>query len=155
MNIQFGKATINDIDELVQRRIDYLLEDYGILTDEQITKIKASLPDYYSKHLNKDLFIYVAKTENIIACCFLLVTEKPANPSFINGLTGTVLNVYTRAEYRRKGISKKLLEELLNDAKNMGLDFVELKSTDAGYNLYKSLGFQDVNTKYHNMKKVF
>ena len=36
----------------------------------------------------------------------------------------------------------------------MGLDFVELKATDAGYNLYKSIGFKDVISKYHNMKIV-
>lgn len=28
------------------------------------------------------------------------------------------------------------------------------KATDSGYSLYKSLGFEDVVTKYHNMKFV-
>jgi hypothetical protein len=35
MNIKSEKATINDIDALVQMRLDYLTEDYGSLTDEQ------------------------------------------------------------------------------------------------------------------------
>lgn len=29
MNIQFEKASLGDINDLVQVRIDYLLEDYG------------------------------------------------------------------------------------------------------------------------------
>lgn len=37
----------------------------------------------------------------------------------------------------------------------MGLDFVELKATDAGYSLYRSLGFEDSVSKYHNMKIAF
>ena len=153
MNIITEKATINDIDELVQMRLDYLTEDYGTLTDAQITKITSSLPDYYRMHLNKDLLVYVARENIIVSCCFLLISEKPANPSFINGRTGSVLNVYTKPEYRKRGIAGKLMEQLIAEANDIGLDYIELKSTDEGYHLYKSLGFQDVQSKYHNMRK--
>ena len=153
MNIVTDKATINDIDELVQMRLDYLTEDYGTLTDAQITKIASSLPDYYRMHLNKDLLVYVARENIIVSCCFLLISEKPANPSFINGRTGSVLNVYTKPEYRKRGIAGKLMEQLIAEANDIGLDYIELKSTDEGYHLYKSLGFQDVQSKYHNMRK--
>lgn len=156
MNIITEKSTVSDTDALVQMRLDYLTEDYGALTDDQIIKIKSSLPDYYRKHINKDLFVYVARDENIIvSCCFLLISEKPANPSFINGLTGSVLNVYTKPAYRQRGIAKKLMKQLIAEAGEMGLDYIELKSTNAGYRLYQSLGFQDVESKYRNMKKVF
>lgn len=153
MNIKPEKATINDIDALVQMRLDYLTEDYGSLTNEQITKMKASLPDYYRNHLNEDLLVYVAREHNIIACCFLLISEKPANPSFINGRTGNVLNVYTKPEYRKQGIAGKLMEQLITEAGALGLDYVELKSTEDGYRLYKSLGFSEEQSRYHNMKK--
>ncbi|MBR1599544.1 MAG: GNAT family N-acetyltransferase [Lachnospiraceae bacterium] len=89
----------------------------------------------------------------IVGCCFLLVTEKPANPNFINGLTGTILNVYVKPEYRRQGIAKRMMDNLLNDAKAMGLDYVELKATEQGRLLYKSLGFEDDVSKYYRMKK--
>lgn len=155
MSIRLEKATLNDVDVLVQMRLNYLTEDYGSLTDEQRIKIESSLPDYYEKHINNDLLVYVAREDSIVACCFLLITEKPANPGFINGRTGMVLNVYTKPEYRRQGIAGSLMRELLADADKIGLDYVELKATDEGYHLYKSLGFDDAVTKYHNMKKVF
>ncbi|MDE6539114.1 MAG: GNAT family N-acetyltransferase [Ruminococcus sp.] len=155
MQIKVEKADLQDINELVQMRIEYLTEDYGSLTDIQIEKIRNQLPEYYNNHLNKDLFVYVVKSEIIISCCFLLVSEKPANPNFINGRTGTVMNVYTKPELRRKGIAKAIMKFLIDDAKKMKLDFVELKSTDSGYNLYKSVGFEDVFSKYHNMKIIF
>lgn len=149
----FERADINDLDSLVELRIYYLIEDYEEISELQINQISEKLPDYYLRHLNKDFFAYVCREENkIVSCCFLYVTEKPSNPAFINGKTGTVLNVYTKPEYRKKGIAGKLIRLLISDAEKMGLDFVELKATDAGYNLYKSIGFEDVISKYHNMK---
>ena len=65
------------------------------------------------------------------------------------------MNVYTKPDFRRKGIAGKIMEFLISDARKMNLDFVELKSTDSGYNLYKSVGFEDVLSKYHNMKIIF
>lgn len=152
MNLITEKASVTDIDELIQMRLDYLTEDYGFLTNAQITKIKSSLPDYYKTHLNKDLLVFVARDTTIVSCCFLLILEKPANPSFINGRIGNVLNVYTKPEYRKQGIAKKLMKQLLAEANDIGLDYIELKSTDMGYHLYQSLGFQDVLSKYHNMR---
>lgn len=154
MQIKVEKADLKDTDELVDIRLEYLTEDYGSLTDSQIQMIKNQLPVYYRNHLNKDLFVYIVRSEKIISCSFLLVSEKPANPSFINGRTGTVMNVYTKPELRRKGIAGKIMEFLISDARKMKLDFVELKSTDDGYNLYKSVGFEDVFSKYHNMKII-
>lgn len=153
MIIIFEKASINDLNSLVELRIEYLTEDYEDMSEPQITQISERLPNYYHKHLNKDLFAYVCREKDKIAgCCFLYIMEKPPSPTFINGITGTVLNVYTKPEYRKKGIAGKLIKLLLSDSEKMGLDFVELKATDAGYNLYKSIGFENVISKYHNMK---
>lgn len=154
-SVRFAKADINDLDSLVGLRIAYLLEDHGTIPQEKLTKISEKLPVYFRKHLNNDLFVYTAKSENeIISCCFLIVTEKPSNLSFINGTVGTVMNVYTKPEYRRKGLAGKLMKMLLADSEKMGLDFVELKATDSGYSLYKSIGFEDAVSKYHNMRIV-
>ena len=155
MDINVDKGSIEDLRILVEMRIDYIREDYSSVSDEQIEEIKEALPDYYSRHINKDLHIYTAKKDKeIIACGFLLVIEKPANPSLIHGKVGTVLNVYTKPEYRRQGAAKKLLKQMLLEARNMGLDYVELKSTEAGYFLYKSLGFEEVHSKHHNMQLI-
>lgn len=151
----FEKASIEYCEQLVKLRILYLTEDHGTLSSEDTKRISDSLPDYYKKHLNKDLFVYICRNENeIVSCCFLLVTEKPANPDFINGKTGTVLNVYTKPEHRKKGYARKLIESMLADAKTMELDYVELKATEDGYSLYKDVGFDDIISKYHNMKYV-
>ncbi len=151
----FDKATIEDIGVLTDLRIAYLNEDLGVISNENLELMQASLPSYYEKHLNKDLMAYVARDEmDIVSCVFLLIVEKPMSPSFITGKTGTVLNVYTKPDYRKKGYAKKLITTMLEDAKAEGLSIIELKATDDGYSLYKSVGFEDVVAKYHNMKMV-
>lgn len=151
----FDKATIEDIGVLTDLRIAYLNEDLGVISNENLELMQASLPSYYEKHLNKDLMAYVARDEmDIVSCAFLLIAEKPMSPSFITGKTGTVLNVYTKPDYRKKGYAKKLITTMLEDAKAEGLSIIELKATEDGYSLYKSVGFEDVVAKYHNMKIV-
>lgn len=88
----FGKAINQDIKQLVKLRAAYLIEDYGGLDEKELTIIKRDLPDYFNKNLNKNIFAYIARNEQeIAACALLLVVEKPMSPAFINGKTGTVL----------------------------------------------------------------
>lgn len=151
----FEMANSGDIKALVELRTEYLSEDYGEIPQSQMTEIAGKLPVYFREHLNKDLLAFVCRYEGMIAgCCFLYISEKPPNPSFISGKIGTVLNVYTRPAFRRKGIAGELMKLLLSEAEKRGLDFVELKATDAGYDLYRSLGFEDAASKYRNMKYV-
>ncbi len=74
------------------------------------------------------------------------------SPAFINGRTGTVLNVYTCPEYRHRGYAKMIMKTLLAEAEKLQLSVVDLKSTVDGYQLYKSVGFADDRSKYHLMK---
>lgn len=148
------RACINDIASLTALRLEFLQEDCGELSVETKSKLIDALPAYFEKNLNHNFFCYlIREMEEVVACAFLLIVEKPANPMFITGRTGTVLNVYTKPRCRYKGYAKAMMETLLQDAVEMNLSFVDLESTDAGYNLYKSIGFTDVAaSKYHPMK---
>ena len=73
----FEKATIKDIDVLTNLRLAYLQEDLGNISNEDSTTIQTTLPAYYTKHLNRDLMVYVARNqEDIVSCAFLLIVEK-------------------------------------------------------------------------------
>lgn len=41
---------------------------------------------------------------------------------------------------------------MLEDAKAENVSNIELKATEDGYSLYRSVGFEDVAAKYHNMR---
>ena len=147
------RAGIADIPFLTEMRLAYLQEDSGEQKEEIIEKLKRDLPVYFEKNLNQTIFCYLVREQGEVAsCAFLLVVEKPASPSFLTGKTGTVLNVYTKPQYRHKGYAKKIMTTLLQDAVDMDLSVVDLKSTEDGYHLYKAVGFKDDVSKYHFMK---
>ena len=151
--VKAQKAGIGDISDLVRMRAAYLKEDHGGLSESDERILRRDLPGYYRKHLNQDLHVYVIREGGtIVSCAFLLVTEKPMSPSFINGKTGTVLNVYTDPSARRKGYARTVMKALLAEAEQMELSAVELQATEDGYPLYRSVGFTDDVSKYHRMK---
>ncbi|HWT75204.1 MAG TPA: GNAT family N-acetyltransferase [Mobilitalea sp.] len=148
------KALIEDVGELVKIRLAYLEEDFE-LTEEQNSAIRAQLPEYFVNHIGKDLNAYVAiDNKEIVSSVFLLIIEKPANPHFITGKTGTILNVYTKPEYRRRGLAGQLLRMAMEDAKAMQLSYLELNATDQGYPLYKKLGFEEAKQRCVTMKYI-
>lgn len=147
------KATSNDIKELINIRIDYLKEDYGNLTSEQIDKLKKQLPEYYSNHIERDMIDYIAEENNqVIASGFLVIIEKLANPAFMSGNIGHILNVYAKPQHRKKGVAGKLLKCIIDEGKKMNLSYLKLKATKSGVNLYKKLGFIEEHSSYIPMK---
>ena len=151
----FEKAVLSDIPALTDLRIAYLQEDLGTIAEDDLHSIRAALPIYFEKHLNNDLMAFVAREGGIIiSCAFLLIVEKPMSPAFITGKTATVMNVYTMPEHRHKGYARKLMTLLLEDAKALDVSIVELKATEDGYPLYRSLGFEEAVAKYHSMRLV-
>lgn len=147
------RASIADIDVLTELRLAYLREDFGALDPQVESTIVQALPVYFREHMNRDLFCFVAREgRTVAAVAMLLVIEKPPSPAFINGRTGTVLNVYTRPEYRRKGLGRRVMERLREYARAADLSVVNLKATDAGHPLYLSVGFKDEASKYRPMQ---
>lgn len=153
--MKFRYAVERDISQLITMRLSYLSEDHHGLSEDQTDAIKVQLTDYFNEHLGKDLFVYVSEeNDQIVSTVFMLVVEKPANPSFLTGKTGTILNVFTKPNYRRRGIAGTLMKMAIENAKQMKLSSLELKATSGGLSLYNKLGFNPEASKYTNMKYI-
>ncbi|MBE6753942.1 MAG: GNAT family N-acetyltransferase [Ruminococcaceae bacterium] len=153
--MKYTQAGADSIPQLVSMRIEYIRDDHGSLdaADEQI--MRSRLPDYFERHLGRDLFAFIAEeNDTVVATALLLIIEKPSNPNFISGFVGNVLNVYTLPEYRRQGISTMLMEQLIAFARQRGLDFLELSATDVGYPMYRRIGFVRHESPYTPMRLV-
>lgn len=149
MNIR--KATIEDMDILIKLRLDYLSADMGSLAPADEAAIRSQLATYYTKHINNDFIAVLAELNGIVvSTAFLVISEKPANPTFITGKTGTILNVLTYPEYRRMGIATKLVYRIIDEAKQQGVSSIDLSATEDGKPLYEKLGF--IESKYPYMK---
>ena len=92
----------------------------------------------------------ICSIESQIVGIALLATYK-----VISGHRGMVEDVVVDAEHRGKGIGRKLMEKLLEEAKHKNLDSVLLFSghhREAAISLYKSLGFTLRDSGIYNLK---
>jgi GNAT superfamily N-acetyltransferase len=154
MALTIGQATVADIGALEQLRMDYLKEDFGELTNEQKEMLLAEIDPYLRWHLGTGLMVFVARDDEagIVSCAWLLLIEKPPSPRFPHGRTGTLFNVYTAPEFRRRGLASRVMGALIEDARIRHLDLLELNATEDGYPLYRSLGFRNAHEKHRAMR---
>lgn len=156
MNIQYGIATKNDIDELIRLRIAYMADDFGSVSDHEREGMESQLPDYFERKLGTELIAFTARdNDRIIAVAYLHIIEMPANSILLNGLYGDVLSVYTEHEYRGRGICTNLMENLVKYGHEHGLGRIDLSATKEGYPIYKKVGFVDKEHRYTAMQYKF
>ena len=55
--------------------------------------------------------------------------------------------MYTKQEYRRKGIAIKILDILVKESNNKGITAISLEATDMGRPLYEKYGFVKMNNE--------
>ena len=156
MSIVYSEATREDINELIRMRIEYMIDDFGSVTDEERKGMEAQLPDYFNRKLGTELIAFVAKEgDRIVSVAYLHIIEMPANSILLNGLYADVLSVYTEPAYRGQGICTQLMKNLVEYGKRRGLGRIDLSATDAGYPIYAKVGFKDKEHRYRDMHYKF
>ncbi len=155
MNVRM--ANHNDADTLIKVRFDYFAVEKLEIADDKRDLINSHLKEYYSKHLNLDFFAAFVEDDsgNIVSTAFLVIFEKPANLSWPTGKTGMILNVHTYAKYRKMGYATKVMNLLIQEAKNQDLSYIELSASELGKPLYKKLGFQELEHSHFTQMKMY
>ena len=143
--MELRKVDVNDIELIIKLRMDYFAADNVIMSPEEKATIIAQLRDYLPKHIADGTFIGIVAEEagEVLGVAFLALAEKPANPAFITGKTGTILNVLTFPQHRRQGIATKVICRIMDEAKRCGVSNLDLSATESGRPLYEKLGFYE------------
>ena len=136
-------VNIDDIDLLIKLRVDFLLDENKLHEFQDIEAIKGKLQGYFKKWIPlKGFTAYIAEENgNIYSTAFLSIVERPPRNANTSCLVGTVYNVYTYPQYRRKGIATQVMKALLADAESLGVASVDLLATEDGKPLYEKFGF--------------
>jgi len=143
MNLNYRKATLKDIDLLTKSRIEVLRAANGLSDDADMTEVKHQSYEYYRKALHDSTHTaYLVFNGDRFAgaggISYYQVMPTFRNPS---GNKAYIMNIYTRPEYRRQGIARRMLDILIDDAKARGISFITLEATSMGRPLYESAGF--------------
>ena len=143
MDLNYRKATIEDIGLLTRTRIEILLAANGLPDDTDMTEVGRRSEAYYRKALQDGThtaFLAFDADQFVGAGGISYYQVMPTfhNPS---GNKAYIMNMYTRPEYRRQGIARRMLDLLISDAKARGVTFITLEATSMGRPLYENAGF--------------
>ena len=144
--ITYRSATVDDVPALVDYRIRFLNEHFNHPEDDCTIVMRKSLREYFARTiLSRDFIAWVAECDGrIIATSGMVVWQKPAMYEGVEtGKLGYLLNFYTVPEARRKGIGTRLLSELIEEAKFLGLRYLHLHASRDGISIYRKAGFAE------------
>ncbi|NHJ87975.1 MAG: GNAT family N-acetyltransferase [Asgard group archaeon] len=144
------KATLDDINKLIEFRIEFLKEFQQTPNEPEMITFQKSLRDFLLEKMKSDEFIaWLAEVNNeIIATSGLSFLQRPPHFHNLTGKFGYIMNMYTKPEWRQKGIASALLEKLIEEIRSKGIDFIFLHATPIGKPLYLKYGFtEDVGDK--------
>lgn len=136
----FRKLTADDLDTFICLRIRQLREE-GAKAE---TDLRPALLEYYSKHMADGTFVswLAADGEKIVGTSGMSIVEKPPYYSNPSGRIGLLSSMYTDPEYRRRGIARTLLDNVVREAKAQGCGAVWITASDMGVLLYTDYGFR-------------
>lgn len=139
--INIVKATEADLETVLSMRYEMLravnqLSDYEFDDSfQQITR------DYFENGNQTTVLAYDGETP--VGCATICYINLMPTFGHRTGKRAHFMNVYTREEYRRQGIAKRMMEILMDEAKEKGVTHLGLDASDAGRPLYYHLGFFD------------
>lgn len=139
--IIYRKTTKADMKILMKLRLEMLREVNGLSGEYEYDENFIFESRRYFES-GEQTTVIASDGETLVGCASLSYTWIMPTFSYPTGNRAHLMNVYTRADYRRRGISKKMVEILIDEAKENGVTEISLDATEMGRPLYESLGFK-------------
>ena len=149
MEFTFRLATADDAELLAKMRLEMRREretSECLLSEEDFLRCNV---EFFREHLACGDFIsFMAFGGNTAAACsgMSLQVHPPTytNPS---GKSGYVTNMYTRPEWRHRGLALMLVDHLVDAARSAGCAKLYLNASAMGRPLYAKYGFLPVENE--------
>ena len=142
-SLLYRRAGSHDRELLTRLRLEVLRAANGLEEDVDLSLTELESRRYYETCFLEDSHAawLVFDGEEVVgtgAVSFYQVMPTYHNPS---GKKAYIMNMYTRPDYRRRGIARRVLELLTAEAEMRQIDAVTLEATAAGRPLYEAFGF--------------
>jgi GNAT superfamily N-acetyltransferase len=143
--IKYRKANIEDINELVRLRIEFMKEAMNIDNDQNDQVVRKALVEYFNRTMKDNNFIAWLAIDGsaIVGTSGLCFYTLPPSYKNISGDAAYIMNMYTQPLYRCRGIAASLFEKTVLEAKSMGYKKISLHATEMGKQVYKKFGFKE------------
>jgi GNAT superfamily N-acetyltransferase len=142
MQIDISKVHVRKVEAdetglLIEYRMAYLTELQGERSPEFQEKLKTELQRYFREAMaEKRIVAFLAEFNHEVLGFGAMVLKKiPGDFNQPTIVEGDILNMYTLPFARRKGISALILENLLGEARLLGMTKVSLHTSKDGEKL--------------------
>jgi len=140
--ITYKKSTIDDLDVLIQIRLEMLKIVNSLPEDYVFSPVLISETKKYYTQGNQTT-VLAFDGEKAIGCATLSYIYIMPTFSHPTGNRSHLMNVYTNSNYRRQGIGAVMVKMLIDEAREKGVTEISLDATQMGQPLYKALGFTE------------
>ncbi len=149
MEFEYKKASIDDLNILTKTRIEVLRAANGLDDSIDMTRVERESRAYYENALSNGSHTAYLVFDGDVFIGAGGISYYTVMPTFHNptGRKAYIMNMYTRPDYRRKGIATKTLDLLIQDAKKRGVTVISLEATDMGRKLYERYGFVSMTSE--------
>ncbi|MCD7746442.1 MAG: GNAT family N-acetyltransferase [Lachnospiraceae bacterium] len=139
MEIKYKRLSYDELETFISMRMHQLREEGAT---ENID-LRPALFSYYEKHMADKTFVsWIAMDGNkIVGTSGMSFVEKPPYFGCPSGKIGLLSSMFTDRDYRRKGIGKRLLSLVVEEARQYGCGTVQITASDMGVLLYTDYGF--------------
>ncbi len=142
MDIQYRNATINDLDFLVESRMDFI-QIYN--TDTNYNFIKNNVIQYFEKGFREEQFDIILAEFNDTIIGTGIIFYYDSVPSTFNpcGKNAYITSMFVQEEYRRQKIATNILDKLIYVAKLKNYYVIFLNESEMGKPVYEKYGFKE------------
>ena len=139
--IRYINTTKADIERLMQVRLEMLREVNDLSDEYSYDETLVAESRKYFENGNQTT-VLAFDDETVVGCASLSYIRIMPTFDHPTGTRAHLMNVYTKTNHRRKGISKRMVELLIHEAKEKGVTEISLDATEMGKPLYEALGFE-------------
>lgn len=143
--ITYRVASAADVDALAQMRWQMETErhpEHPATEANRAAYIEATRQDIRAEIERGAHIPFVAEVDGrVIACAILIWWVMLPSLTEQHRTRGYVSSVYTEPAWRRRGVARRLMEQLVARAREMGMKRLVLWASDMGQPLYLDLGF--------------
>jgi GNAT superfamily N-acetyltransferase len=151
-DVHIRRATIADISALARHRTG-MYRDMKHIPESEESRFRELSAEYFRGALQSGeyvawLAVTTTQPEEVIGGAGLIVRSMIPRPGIAGGIEvreAQVVNVYTEAAWRRRGVAALLMRHLIDFTRANRLTRVSLHASDDGRPLYESLGFAPTN----------
>ena len=151
--ITYRIATGDDVDTLARLRWQMETERHPEIQADYAAYLEAARQDIRAEIERGAHVAFLAEAGGkVVGCAILIWWTMLPNLTTLHRKRGYVSSVYTEPTWRRHGIARHLMEQLLARAREMGTDRLILWASDMGRPLYLDLGFEPSRALELNQK---